>query len=149
MCPQSSSLEGLCPPRCKGTSPCWDWVRAVAAPSLQGKLRNPEIWGDLKGTLPCVSAGGRRRLLQWGPLGVSRIPAKELLSPGQQMGWKISNERPQLRGVPEVKGPFPNLVQTLFLFVTFRSLCVQTKGSEFYLNSFRAPRFAQGFWFSH
>lgn len=93
-----------------------DWVRAGAARSLPGKLRNPEIWDDLKGTLPSVSAGGGADSCS-GVLweSVSRILAKELVSLGQQMGWKISNKCLQLRGVPEVKGPFPNIVQTLFL----------------------------------
>lgn len=52
---------------------------------------------------------------------VSRILGKELVSLGQQMGWKISNKCPQLRGIPEVKGPFPNIGQTFFSFCHLQS----------------------------
>lgn len=41
------------------------WERQLSS------LPNPEIWGDLKGTMPSVSAGGKCLFRLWGPLGVS------------------------------------------------------------------------------
>lgn len=51
-------LTRPCPPCRTDTSPVGAGREQAQPLSLQAKLRNPEIWGDLKGTLTSVSSAG-------------------------------------------------------------------------------------------